>query len=370
MSTHLLIGDSVGMVLHGMDDTLGVTLDMMVMHTEAVKRGSTRAAIIADLPFGTYQASPRQAFDAAARLLAAGAQAVKLEGGRAMAENDRVPRRTRHSGHGPCWSDAAVAAHDGGFRVQGRDEAAAERIIEDARAIADAGAFSVVIEGGDGTAGAPHHETIAIPTIGIGASADCDGQVLVTDDILGLTGDATPRFVQRYADLAGIIDGSGVAIPPTTSAPGAFRVRHSVARSAASRRRSVQVCSSVTSTCPSQSADAPMRWWEWRWFSVMRRASGSITPSITTLKGTGIGDGACIFDDPFGGGFVAPLDAETAHRVQRLRRQTNMAHDRNAAFDEERGRFCHGATAFQLSPPARRRRANVLRASKAWRGEA
>ncbi|MDB5367292.1 MAG: 3-methyl-2-oxobutanoate hydroxymethyltransferase [Rhodospirillales bacterium] len=202
----LLVGDSVGMVLHGMDDTLGVTLDMMVLHTAAVKRGSTRAAIIADLPFGTYQASPTQAFDASARLLGVGAQSVKLEGGRAMAETVAflVERGVPVMGHIGLTPQSLHAM--GGFRVQGRDEEAAERIVDDARAIADAGAFSVVIEGVMEPLARRITETIRIPTIGIGASADCDGQVLVTDDILGLTGDATPRFVQRYAELATTID--------------------------------------------------------------------------------------------------------------------------------------------------------------------
>jgi 3-methyl-2-oxobutanoate hydroxymethyltransferase len=202
----LLVGDSVGMVLHGMDDTLGVTLDMMVLHTEAVKRGSTRAAIIADLPFGTYQASPTQAFEASARLLGAGAQSVKLEGGRAMSDTVAflVERGVPVMGHIGLTPQSVHTM--GGFRVQGRDEEAAERIVADARAIADAGAFAVVIEGVMEPLARRITETIRIPTIGIGASADCDGQVLVTDDILGLTGEATPRFVQRYAELATTID--------------------------------------------------------------------------------------------------------------------------------------------------------------------
>jgi 3-methyl-2-oxobutanoate hydroxymethyltransferase len=202
----LLVGDSVGMVLHGMDDTLGVTLDMMALHTAAVRRGSTRAAIVADLPFGTYQASPAQAFEASARLLAAGAQSVKLEGGSAMAPTVAflVERGVPVMGHIGLTPQAVHMM--GGFRVQGRDEVAAERIFEDARAIADAGAFAIVIEGVLEPLARRITQQVQVPTIGIGASAACDGQVLVSDDILGLTGEGTPRFVQRYADLAATID--------------------------------------------------------------------------------------------------------------------------------------------------------------------
>jgi 3-methyl-2-oxobutanoate hydroxymethyltransferase len=147
-----------------------------------------------------------QAFDASAQLLAAGAQAVKLEGGRAMAPTVSflVERGVPVMGHVGLTPQAVHTM--GGFRVQGRDEAAAERILEDARAIAEAGAFSIVIEGVMEPLARRITEQVKVPTIGIGASADCDGQVLVTDDLLGLTGDATPRFVQRYAELAITID--------------------------------------------------------------------------------------------------------------------------------------------------------------------
>lgn len=198
----LLVGDSVGMVLHGLDSTLGVTLEMMLLHTAAVRRGSERAAIVADLPFGSYQESPAQAFAASARLLGeAGAQAVKLEGGLEMAETIAflTARGIPVMGHVGLTPQSVHTL--GGYRARGRASDEADRIVQAAQAMEQAGAFSVVIEGTLEPIARTITAALTIPTIGIGASADCDGQVLVTDDLLGLSGAFVPRFVKQYAQL-------------------------------------------------------------------------------------------------------------------------------------------------------------------------
>ncbi|WP_350446572.1 3-methyl-2-oxobutanoate hydroxymethyltransferase [Pseudomonas solani] len=203
----IIVGDSVGMVLYGMPSTLGVTLEMMIAHGQAVMRGSSRACVAVDLPFGSYQASPEQAFVSAARLLReTGAAAVKLEGGEEMAAtvaflvNRGVPVLA-HIGLMPQQVNTM-----GGFKAQGRDSAGAERVRRDALAMQAAGAFAVVIEGTAEPLARQLSEELEIPTIGIGASPACDGQVLVTEDLLGLFGDYQPRFVKRYAELAPSIE--------------------------------------------------------------------------------------------------------------------------------------------------------------------
>mgnify|MGYP001810329098 CR=1 FL=1 len=199
----LLVGDSLGMVLYGMDTTLGVTLDMMINHGSAVMRGSRQAMVVVDLPFASYQESKEQAFRNAARVMAeTGCAAVKLEGGREMAETIRflVERGIPVMGHIGLKPQAVHAA--GGFRAQGRLEVEAAQIRDDARAVDAAGAFSVVVEGTVEPVARALSAEIAIPTIGIGASPACDGQVLVTEDVLGLFADFTPKFVKRYADLS------------------------------------------------------------------------------------------------------------------------------------------------------------------------
>ena len=202
----LLVGDTLGMVLYGLETTLAVTLDMMIAHGAAVVRGARQACVVIDLPFGAYQESPAQAFRSAVRALAeTGAAGVKLEGGVAMAETirflvDRGVPVVAHIGLQPQSVNAI-----GGFRVQGKTDAAATRILADARAVADAGAFAVVVEGTPETLARAVTEAVAIPTIGIGASAACDGQILVSDDMLGLFTEFTPRFVKRYADLGPIV---------------------------------------------------------------------------------------------------------------------------------------------------------------------
>ncbi len=203
----LLVGDSLGMVLYGLETTLAVDLDTMIRHGQAVMRGSQRACVVVDLPFGSYQASPALAFEAAARVLAeTGCAAVKLEGGQAMAEtvDFLVTRGVPVMGHVGLMPQAVRQL--GGFRAQGRDEVAAERILADARAITEAGAFSLVLEGIMEPLARRITEVISIPTIGIGASPACDGQVLVTDDLLGLFAEFTPKFVKRYAALGDLVE--------------------------------------------------------------------------------------------------------------------------------------------------------------------
>ena len=197
----VLVGDSVGMVLHGLPSTLGVTMEMMILHGRAVARGLQKAMLVIDMPFGSYEESPAQAFRNAARLMReTGAAAVKLEGGRHMAETigflvARGVPVMAHIGLTPQSINTL-----GGYRVQGRG-AAAEALLADARAVSDAGAFSVVLEKVPATLADRITAEIAIPTIGIGAGAGCDGQILVVDDMLGLFTAFKPKFVKRYATL-------------------------------------------------------------------------------------------------------------------------------------------------------------------------
>ncbi len=197
----LLVGDSLGMVLYGLETTLGVTMEMMLAHAAAVVRGSQRATVIVDMPFGSYQESPAQAFRNAARLLAeTGAQGVKLEGGVAMAETISflTERGVPVMGHVGLMPQSVNAS---GFRATGRTPREVKRVQEDAKAVEQAGAFAVVIEGTVEPVARELTASLVIPTIGIGASAACDGQVLVADDMLGLFDAFTPKFVKRYADL-------------------------------------------------------------------------------------------------------------------------------------------------------------------------
>lgn len=204
----LLVGDSLAMVVYGFDSTLPVTLDMMIAHGAAVVRATRHALITVDLPFGAYQESPEQAFRAAARVMAeTGCGAVKLEGGEEMAET--VAFLTRRGipvmGHVGLTPQAVNVL--GGYRSRGHAEAEHAKIVRDGVTIAEAGAFSVVIEGVAEDIGRELTERVAAPTIGIGASGACDGQILVTDDMLGVFSDFTPKFVKRYRDLAGEIRG-------------------------------------------------------------------------------------------------------------------------------------------------------------------
>lgn len=198
----LLVGDSLGMVIYGLQDTLGVTLDMMIAHGAAVVRGSEHGCVIVDMPFASYQESPAQAYRNAARVMAeTGCAGVKLEGGVEMAPTVEflVKRSIPVMGHVGLMPQSVHAY--GGFRVQGRGEADGRAIVEDARAIAGAGAFSMVVEGVIEPVGREITGSVPVPTIGIGASPSCDGQVLVTEDMAGLFSEFTPRFVRRYAEL-------------------------------------------------------------------------------------------------------------------------------------------------------------------------
>ncbi|MER8823296.1 3-methyl-2-oxobutanoate hydroxymethyltransferase [Mesorhizobium sp. M0991] len=197
----VLVGDSVGMVLHGLASTLGVTLEMMIMHGQAVRRGLERALMVVDMPFGSYEQSPGQAFGNAARVMAqTGCAAVKLEGGESMAETIRflAARGVPVMAHVGLTPQAVNAL--GGYRVQGQGDDG-DRILRDARAVAEAGAFAVVLEKTPEALAQRITQEIAIPTIGIGASPACDGQILVVDDMLGLFGAFRPKFVKRYAEL-------------------------------------------------------------------------------------------------------------------------------------------------------------------------
>ncbi len=203
----LLVGDSLGMVVYGFDTTLPVTLDMMIAHGAAVVRGSRRGCVAVDMPFASYQESPAQAYRNAARVLVeTGCAAVKLEGGVEMAPTVAflVQRGVPVLGH-IGLKPQSVNAY-GGYRIQGRDASGAAEVLADARAIADAGAFAMVVEGTIEPVAREVTEAVKVPTIGIGASPACDGQVLVTEDMLGLFAEFTPSFVKRYAELGGTVE--------------------------------------------------------------------------------------------------------------------------------------------------------------------
>ena len=204
----LLVGDSLAQVIYGLPSTLPVTLDMMIAHGAAVVRGSYHSVVLVDMPFGAYEASPQQAFAAASRILAeTGCAAVKLEGGQAMAEtiaflSQRGIPVMAHIGLTPQAVNAL-----GGYGARGKSQQEHAEIMADARAVADAGAFAVVLEGVMEELADAITNSIDIPVIGIGASAQCDGQVLVIDDMLGMF-DRVPRFVKRYGNLAETIEGA------------------------------------------------------------------------------------------------------------------------------------------------------------------
>ncbi|UEM04524.1 3-methyl-2-oxobutanoate hydroxymethyltransferase [Skermanella rosea] len=198
----LLVGDSLGMVLYGMDSTLPVTLDMMIAHGAAVMRGSALSCVVVDLPFGSYQESAEAAFRAAARVMAeTGCAAVKLEGGVEMAPTVEflTKRGIPVLGHVGLTPQSVNVL--GGYRARGRSGQESNAIAADAFAIAEAGAFALVIEGTVETLARQLTADLPVPTIGIGASPACDGQILVTEDLVGLFSDFTPKFVKRYAEL-------------------------------------------------------------------------------------------------------------------------------------------------------------------------
>ncbi len=202
----VLVGDSVGMVIHGLPSTLGVTMEMMILHGRAVVRGTQKAMPVIDMPFGSYEEGPSQAFCNASRLMAeTGAPAIKLEGGMHMAETiafltARGVPVMAHVGLTPQSVNTL-----GGYKVVGRD-AEADKVMADAKAVEAAGAFSVVLEKVPQGLAGRITAALSIPTIGIGAGVDCDGQVLVVDDMLGLFTDFRPKFVRRYAELGKTAD--------------------------------------------------------------------------------------------------------------------------------------------------------------------
>lgn len=201
----LLVGDSLGQVIYGLPSTVPVSLDMMCAHGAAVVRGSYHSVVLVDMPFGSYEGSPGQAFESAARILKeTGCAGVKLEGGEAMAETiafltQRGIPVCAHVGLTPQAVNML-----GGYGARGRSAAEEDKILRDGKAVADAGAFAVVVEGVVEPIAIALTQALAIPTIGIGASAQCDGQVLVAEDMLGLF-ERVPRFVKRYADMATLI---------------------------------------------------------------------------------------------------------------------------------------------------------------------
>lgn len=200
----LLVGDSLGMVMYGLSSTLETTLDMMVAHGKAVVRGAPRSCVVVDMPFGTYQESPQIAYRNAAYVMAqTGCDAVKLEGGAEMAETIAflTARGIPVMGH-IGLKPQSVRMH-GGYTVQGRGDAARNALLADARAVETAGAFSVVLECLERGIADRITETLRIPTIGIGASLSCDGQILVTEDMLGLTSGKKPKFVKPYGNVRG-----------------------------------------------------------------------------------------------------------------------------------------------------------------------
>lgn len=204
----LLVGDSLGMVMHGYETTVPVPLELMIMHGKAVVRGARRALVVVDMPFGSYEESPSVAFRNAARVMKeTDCGAVKLEGGRRMAETirylvDRGIPVMAHIGLTPQSINVL-----GGFKVQGRTDAQWAALEEDARLVSEAGAFSVVLEAIPAELAKRITEAIPIPTIGIGASADCDGQILVMEDMLGLS-PRVPKFVKKYGSIGAMIEGA------------------------------------------------------------------------------------------------------------------------------------------------------------------
>ncbi|MGB3740311.1 MAG: 3-methyl-2-oxobutanoate hydroxymethyltransferase [Pontixanthobacter sp.] len=204
----LLVGDSLGQVIYGLPSTLSVTRDMMIAHGAAVVRGSYHSLVVVDMPFGTYEASKEQAFENASRIMAeTGCAAVKLEGGVAMAPtieflNQRGIPVMAHVGLTPQAVNVL-----GGYAARGRSQQEHESILHDGQAVAEAGAFAVVIEGVIEPIAVALTQSIEVPTIGIGASAQCDGQVLVTEDMLGMF-ERVPRFVKKYDDIAATIEHS------------------------------------------------------------------------------------------------------------------------------------------------------------------
>jgi 3-methyl-2-oxobutanoate hydroxymethyltransferase len=207
----LLVGDSLGQVIYGLPSTIPVTLEMMCAHGAAVVRGSYHSVVVIDMPFGSYEASPERAFINASRVLKeTGAAAIKLEGGAAMAETIRFLSERGIPVMAHIGLTPQAVNQLGGYGARGRNEVERDKIIADARAVDDAGAFAMVIEGVVEPIAVEVTNSVNCPTIGIGASAQCDGQVLVTEDMLGLF-ERTPRFVKRYGTMSENVDSAAAA---------------------------------------------------------------------------------------------------------------------------------------------------------------
>ena len=205
----ILVGDSLGMVVLGYPTTVPVTMDDMVRHAAAVSRGATRPLLVGDMPFGSYQAGPADALHNAARFLKeAGMDSVKVEGGAEVVETVRALTANGIAVMAHVGLTPQRVAQLGGFKVQAKTARAARKLIDDALALEDAGAFSIVLESVPAPVAALATEHLRIPTIGIGAGVDCDGQVLVLHDVLGLFGDFKPKFAKRYADLGAQVVGA------------------------------------------------------------------------------------------------------------------------------------------------------------------
>lgn len=203
----ILVGDSLGMVVLGYDSTVPVTMEDMLHHTKAARRGTKEALLVGDMPFGSFQEGPEQAVRNAIRFMKeAGAEAVKLEGGVGQAEVARTLVRNGIPVMGHIGLLPQLVSATGGFKVQGRDARGAQKLIDDAKALEDAGCFSLVLEAIPDRLAGLITRSLSIPTIGIGAGAECDGQVLVMHDLIGLFDRFTPRFVKKYANTASIIE--------------------------------------------------------------------------------------------------------------------------------------------------------------------
>lgn len=203
----LLVGDSIGMALYGMENTLGVTPDILIAHGKAVMRAAKRACVLIDVPYGTYESGPQQAYETAARIMGeTGCDGLKIEGGAEMAETIvyLAARNIPVMAHIGLKPQSVVK--DGGYKVRGKTPEEAEGLMRDALAVQAAGAFGILIEGTVEPVARAITQAVSIPTVGIGASAACDGQILVTEDMLGLITEHTPKFVKQYADLAGTVE--------------------------------------------------------------------------------------------------------------------------------------------------------------------
>jgi 3-methyl-2-oxobutanoate hydroxymethyltransferase len=208
----ILVGDSLGMVVHGLPNTLGVTMDMMVLHCQAVARGASRAYLVGDMPFLSYQVNVEEAVRNGGRLIAEGGmEAVKLEGGREVVPVVEALLNAGIAVQGHIGLTPQSISKLGGFKAQGKTAEAAQRLLDDALALEEAGCFSIVLEAVPDRVASLISRELTIPTIGIGAGVECDGQVLVTHDLIGLFDRFTPKFVRQYANAANLMQDAFVA---------------------------------------------------------------------------------------------------------------------------------------------------------------